>query len=130
MLRNIFPIFIPLLCFSIPVAAGCLPSFQPHCQARSERFLPHRSEEEESSVQRHQPLQQPRQVLGGSAFNLPLHFSQEQCPAWEFPQVRPKFGCFKKQLCPNQFYNTWNLQESADFTLFNRSQSICYFRGN
>lgn len=98
MLRNIFPIFIQLLYFSVPTAAGGFPAFQPHCQAGSERFLSYRTEEEESSVQRHQPLQQPRQVLGGAAFHLPLHLSQEQRPAGQLPQVRPTLVTSKSNL--------------------------------
>lgn len=98
MLKNIFPIFFPTLVFSVAIAAGRVPSFQPYCQAGSERFLSHRTEEEESPVQWHQPLQQPCQVLGGAAFNFPLHFSQEQCSTWEFPQVRPKLVVSKSNL--------------------------------
>lgn len=129
MLRNIFPIFIQLLYFSAPTAAGGLPPFQPHCQAGSERFLSDGAEEEESPVQRHQPLQQPRQVLGGAAFHLPLHFSQEQCSAWQLPQVRPKWVVSKSNFSKSVLQYL-KFAGNADFTLFNRLQSICYFRGN
>lgn len=78
---------------------------------------------------------------GISLFNNPVKYWQVQPSTFRCILARNsvqlgnflKWGpswLFQKATRPNQFYNTWNLQKNADFMLFNRLQSICYFGGN
>lgn len=69
------------------VPPGGLSALQQHYQGGSQRLLPRGLRGQAGLLQRHQPLQQSRAVLGGAASYLPLRHRPPGHPVWQLQKV-------------------------------------------
>lgn len=65
---------------------GGLPPRQQDCCCGNRRLLPSRLQHQEGHVLRHQPLQQPRALLGSPAHHLPLRVRPHRHPAGQLQE--------------------------------------------